>query len=260
MADAKQGWTAAGGWILAAATGLPTSAHAAPPRAIVELAPEHRPAAAAPSPSKFAARMTQRREPVLVESQPAESLRIESTPVQPPPIDPECRTAESPCQRNRPVAQWWQRCKAHCRDKFWGYPEEFVPAPLGAAVADNVSRQAARGQAARMVLYQYDFLPMSDQLKPRGRLALARVGEWASHGAGPVLIEPTPGRPDLDEARRRVVWREMQHGPFAIPPEMIVMGCSEIVGLRGGEALLVDKNLLMQTSARGTAMGGGGGR
>jgi hypothetical protein len=288
MADVKQGWTAARGLLLAAATGFPALAHAAPPRAVVELAPQRIPpplrSRGAPRPKAAPAGrsmpgMSPPTESIPIESLPIESLRVEppparsmpvepdrpkaapivSPPVQSLPIEPDCRAAECKHKRSRPIAQWWERHKAHCRDKLWGYPEEFVPAQLGAAVADNVSRQVARAQEARMVVYQYDFLPMSYELKPRARMALAKYGGWASHGAGPIFIEPTPGHPDLDEARRLAVWREMQCGPFAIPPEMIAIGCSEILGLRGGEALLVDKNLMMQTSSRGTAMGGGGG-
>jgi len=230
-------------------------------------------------PERSAPSISSPKKPIPIESLPTESLRIDSLPARSTPaasnrikkapivspsvqsasIEPDCRAADCQHKRSRPIAQWWERHKARCRDKLWGYPEEFVPAQLGAAVADNISRQVARAQEARMVVYQYDFLPMSYELKPRARMALAKYGEWASHGAGPVLIEPTPGHPGLDEARRLTVWREMQCGPFAIPPEMIAIGCSEILGVRGGEALLIDKNLMMQTSSRGTAMGGGGG-
>ena len=280
MADVKQSWTAAGGLLLAAAAGFQTLAHAAPPRAVVELAPQR----IVPPRSKSA-----KIESIPIEPLPVESLRagagprkstsndsmhlrsapVESSPGEPKPvessgigstsIEPDCRAAGCQHQRSRPIAQWWERHKGRCRDKLWGYPEEFVPAQLGAAVADNISRQLARAQEARMVVYQYDFLPMSYELKPRARMALAKYGEWASHGAGPIFVEPTLGHPDLDEARRLAVWRELQCGPFAIPPEMVAIGCSEILGVRGGEALLIDKNLMMQTSARGTAMGGGGG-
>lgn len=287
MAEVKQGLSAAGGLILAAATGFQGLVQAAPPRNVVQLAPQRtasRRAYVAPPPSKSTPI-----ESIPIETLPVESLRaesaprkstsndsmrvgsatVESAPDESKPVDssgirstssePGCRAADCQRQHRRPIAQWWERHKAHCRDKLWGYPEEFVPAQLGAAVADNISRQVARAQEARMVVYQYDFLPMSYELKPRARMALAKYGEWASHGAGPIFIEPTLGHPDLDEARRLAVWRELQCGPFAIPPELIAIGCSEILGVRGGEALLIDKNLMMQTSARGTAMGGGGG-
>jgi hypothetical protein len=277
MADLKQGWTAAGGLILAAAAGWPALGYGAPPRSVVQLAPQRI------APARRPAGISGPKDSSPVESLPMERLPVEPVPIAPPtnaerlkeskliepppkeivhvptpPAEPHRHSEQCRPQRNRPIAQWWERCKAHCRDKAWGYPEEFVPAPLGAAVADNALRQIARAQTTRMVLYQYDFLPMSDQLKPRSRFALAKFGEWASHGAGPVLVEPTPGHPELDEARRLAVWHEMQHGPFAVPPEMIAIGCPEVLGLRGGEALLVDKNLMMQTSSRGTAMGGGG--
>ncbi|HUY87711.1 MAG TPA: hypothetical protein VMV10_03145 [Pirellulales bacterium] len=134
-----------------------------------------------------------------------------------------------------------------------------MPAPLGAAVDASASLQVARGQIARMVVRQYDFLPMSDQLKPRSKADLLKYGAWACHGAGPLFIEPTPGRPDLDIARRLAVWNELQQGPFALPPELIAIGCPDVGGLRGAEAIVIERSLIMQTSSRGTTAGGGGG-
>ena len=239
MAEVKQSLTAAGSLLLAAATGLPALGLERSSRRPTVPPPEQ----ATPSPEQIAPRL--------------ESIAPEVSETSP--IEPDCEAIEAPRPRFRPFAEWRQRRKAHCRDVMWGYPEEFEPKPLGAAVNAIAEKQVARGQEARMVLYEYDFLPSSDQLKPRGKTGLAKMSEWMAHGAAPLLIEPTPGRPDLDEARRAAVWRELQCGPAAVPLEMIVIGRPDVLGLRGGEALLVDKNLMMQTSARGTAMGGGGG-
>lgn len=158
-----------------------------------------------------------------------------------------------------PITRWWLRCRDRCRDAYWGYPEEFEDARLGASVAAHASMQTIRGQGARMALYQYDFLPQSDQLKPRGRATLVHIAECAPRCIGPVFIEPTPGRPDLDEARRLAVWEELQGGPFAIPSEQIVIGTPVSHGLGGADAILMDKNRLQQTSSRGATAGGGGG-
>ena len=243
MADVKQSLTAAGSLLLAAATGLPALALERSSRRPAIPPPEQ----TAPSPEEVAPRLE--RIPPRVPPEVSETT----------PVEPDCEAVEAPRQRFRPFAEWRERRKAHCRDAMWGYPEEFEPRPLGAAVNAIAEQQVARGQEARMVLYQFDFLSMSDQLKPRGKAGLAKMAEWMSHGAAPLLIEPTPGRPDLDAARRAAVWRELQCGPAAVPIEMIAIGRPDVLGLRGGEALIVDKNLMMQTSSRGTAMGGGGG-
>ena len=150
-----------------------------------------------------------------------------------------------------------ERWRQHWRDKLWGYPQEFDDALLGAAVETHAVSQIANGRAARMGLYQYDFIPDSDQLKPRGKATLMRIAEWLPGNFCPVFVEPTPGNPELDQARRIAVWQELANGLCPIPSERVIIGQPGIRGLMGAEALIVDKNLLMQTSSRGATAGGG---
>ena len=60
-----------------------------------------------------------------------------------------------------PPRQWnlFSRFKQRCRAKSWGYPEEFYDPPLGSMAQGFQSTQIAKGQAARMAIYQYDFVP-----------------------------------------------------------------------------------------------------
>lgn len=242
MAEIKQSLTAAGSLLLATAAGMPALALERHSSRIVAPAVEQ----LAPS-------------GVSGFSTPLEAMPVEIMPVEAMPAEASCPVKQPRRKRSKPVSQWWERCKARCRERSWGYPEEFEPAPLGAAVNANASMQTAQGQVARMVLRHYDFVPTTDQLKPRSKAALLKYGEWACHGAGPLLIEPTPGRPDLDEARRVAVLNELHQGPFALPPELIAIGIPGGGGLRGAEALVVERNLIMQTTSRGSSSGGGGG-
>lgn len=257
MAEIKQSLTAAGSLLLATAAGIPAFAQERHSSRIVAPAIEQ----LAPSGvSGFSTPL----EAAPVETPPVKAAPVKAAPVKAAPFEEFPAGASCPVQqprrkRSKPVAQWWERHKARCRDRAWGYPEEFIPAPLGAAVNANASLQTAQGQVSRMVLRHYDFLPLTDQLKPRSKIALLKYGEWACHGAGPLLIEPTPGRPDLDEARRVAVLNELHHGPFALPPELIAIGIPGGGGLRGAEALVVERNLIMQTTSRGSSSGGGGG-
>lgn len=157
-----------------------------------------------------------------------------------------------------PIEQWNRRCIARAQDRFWGYPEEFVDAPLGGALEAHLSLQVLNGQAARMVLYQYDFFPLSNQLKPRGKAELARIAAWLPQTFCPVLVEPTPGRPELDEERRNAVWQELGNGPYPIPSDRVVVGRPGTRGLAGDEALVIDRNRLMQTLSRGASGSGAG--
>jgi hypothetical protein len=150
------------------------------------------------------------------------------------------------------------RFKQRCQAKYWGYPEEFCEPPLGAMVQGFQMIQIANAQAARMGLYQYDFLPDSDQLNTRGKAQLARIGACLPMNGFPIFIDPTPSNPELDELRRQAAWRELalQHGP--IPIERIVIGRPNIRGLDAPDALVIDRNRLGLTSSRGVGAGGGG--
>jgi hypothetical protein len=154
---------------------------------------------------------------------------------------------------------WRDRWLRTYRERIWGFPEESEDAPLGRSLGTHMSTQIANGQSARMALYQYDFVPLSTELKPRGKAGLQRIAAWSLCNSSPIYLEPTPGRPDLDEARRKVVSWELANGPQPIPSERIVIGRPSPHGLSGAEALLIDRNLMQQTTARGTMSGGGSG-
>lgn len=150
------------------------------------------------------------------------------------------------------------RFKQRCQAKYWGYPEEFCEPPLGAMLQGFQMIQIANAQAARMGLYQYDFLPDSDQLNARGKAQLARIGACLPMNAFPIFVEPTPSNPELDEARRQAASRELAlyHGP--IPIERIIIGRPNIRGLDAPDDLVIDRNRLGLTSSRGAGGGGGG--
>ena len=152
---------------------------------------------------------------------------------------------------------FFTRIKRHCQAKYWGYPEEFYGPPLGAAVNGSQMTQVAKGQAARMALYQYDFLPDSDQLNTRGKAELCRIAQWLPANNFPVFVESTPGNLELDELRRQTVLNEIGSICFAIPSERVIVGRPNIRGLNAAESLLIDRNRL-SLIGRGAAGGGGG--
>ena len=232
MTDNKQSWRVAGSLLLAATTGFPALAQDLPFRELIAPTSER----TAPTPAN--------NDLLATELPPAESVEFKA----------HC----SPGRRD-PISRWRQRCCARTRDKFWGYPWEFDDAPLGAAVEAHLTVQIAGGQAARMILYQYDFIPLSDQLKPRGKGELARIAYCVPSTFCPILVEPTPGQPKLDEARRQTVWRELASSPYPVPSERVVIGRPLTRGLGGAEALVNDRNRLMQTLSRGAGAGGGAG-
>jgi hypothetical protein len=158
-----------------------------------------------------------------------------------------------------PRQSFWSRCWRHLQECFLGYPEEFKPAPLGQSVQRAYTTHVANGTAARMVLYEYDFICGTAVLNQRGKDQLARMASWLPDNVFPIVIERTPWDPALAEARRLAVWSALADSPFPVPPERVVIGPPLAYGLQGVEADLVYRNLLRQTLSQGTQGGLGGG-
>jgi hypothetical protein len=158
-----------------------------------------------------------------------------------------------------PAPSFWQRCKRNLQECFLGFPEEFEAAPLGASVAAHYQTHVANGDAARMVLYHYDFVDGTGRLNLRGRDKLAEIAGMLSHNFFPIVIERTPACPHLAEERRVEVLNELAHCPFPIPPERVVIGPPLANGLRGVEAEVVYQNLINQVQSGGSPFTGGAG-
>ena len=150
------------------------------------------------------------------------------------------------------------RFKQRCQAKYWGYPEEFCEPPLGTMLMGYQMTQIANGQAARMALYQYDFLPGSEELNSRGQVQLAMMATWMTTNDFPIFVEPTLRNPELDELRRQTVWVELCGTNLSIPSERVRIGRPNVRGLDASDALLINRNRLDQTATRGASGGVGG--
>jgi hypothetical protein len=151
------------------------------------------------------------------------------------------------------------RAKHNLQDCFLGYPEAFRSPPLGYFLYQNFRTEVANAEAARMVLYQYDFVDGGTTLNLHGQDKLARIAALLPRNFAPVVIERLPCAPGLAEARRLAVLDELAHGPFPVPPERVVVGAPIATGLSGVDAALVYENLLIQTQRQGVKAGLGGG-
>jgi hypothetical protein len=154
----------------------------------------------------------------------------------------------------------WALCKEHlCRD-FIGTPDDAGgTAPLGASVYANARAQIANAEAAQMVLHHYDFLDGSAQLNSAGEAHLRRIAPLLPENFFAVVVERTPGAPELDERRRHVVFSVLSQGTFPLPAERVTIGPPGSHGLGGDDAELVHRNALTQTQTRGTLPGAGSG-
>jgi hypothetical protein len=148
----------------------------------------------------------------------------------------------------------WERWKQRMQAKCVGYLEEFGAPPLGHYVYLHGRAQVESGEAARMVLYHYDFEEDGARLTVRGRDQLAKIEHLLSGNFFPVIIERTPTAPALADARRMMVLQVLAHGQFPVPPERVVIGLPPTPGLRGVEAELIYANQLGVTRSSGAPL------
>jgi hypothetical protein len=148
----------------------------------------------------------------------------------------------------------WERWRRRMQAKCVGYLEEFQAPPLGHSVYLHGRAQVESGEAARMVLYHYDFEEGGARLTLRGRDQLAKIEKMLATNFFPIVIERTPDAPALAEARREIVLQVLAHGQFPVPPERVVIGPSPTPGLRGVEAELIYANQLGVTRSSGAPL------
>jgi hypothetical protein len=168
----------------------------------------------------------------------------------------------APAPGTAPVAagkgSFWARCKYALQKCMFGFPEEFEARPLGESVYRHYDTHVANGEAARMVLYQYDFVPGGEGLNYRGLDRVAQIQALLPRNAFPVVIERTPDCPPLAEARRVAVLNALGHGPFPIPPERVLVGPPIALGLQGVEAEVIYRNQINVIRSYGVLPGGAG--
>ena len=136
--------------------------------------------------------------------------------------------------------------RAHCKrcleEKLLGFREEFNEWPLGAALYANSRAEVANGEAARMTFYHYDFVDGTSKLNLRGADKMQEIRAMLPTNFAPVVVERTPDRPKLAEARRAMLVAELSRDDFPVPAERVVIGKPVPIGRTGGEATIISLN------------------
>lgn len=117
----------------------------------------------------------------------------------------------------------------------------------------HVDAQIANGAAARMVLYQYDFLDgaQAKVLNSRGLYQLKKIALLAERNPFPIVLEPS-GDQATDTARLTfVVYTLTQISPLASPEQRVMLAEPTAGGLGGREAIMIHENMLRSTRSRG---------
>lgn len=186
------------------------------------------------------------------------------------PLPPTGPAPCAPCERPGPIRRAWGHTFRVLQDQLIGYPSEFVEPPVGFYVHEYANVMRAKADPHRFTLYRSDFLDGSDRLSPSGasrfNLMATRLASWP----GPVLIEWSPDRPGLAEARKNSVLAYMQQAGVAVIPERVVIGPSPYPGLFGTDAAqnyetmisrdaMAPRTYSLSPAAAGTFNTGGGG-
>ena len=181
----------------------------------------------------------------------------ESAPIVPRPAiatAPASSCTPGHCTHRAPLARW--RCKRHLQEAFLGFPEEFERPPLGTLMHAANAAQVGNGEAAAMVLRQFDFEPGKAQPNLRGRDHLDRIAAMLPASFHPVVIERS-GKPELDEARKKAIVALLNSGPFPVPPERVIVRSDLTRGLRGDEAIVIHEGMLLRAAQGGPPVGVG---
>jgi hypothetical protein len=134
------------------------------------------------------------------------------------------------------------------KDNLIGYPEEFVEPPLGATRGEINAQMVARADLHRYTLYRSDFLANSPTLTQGGARRLNDMAKRLPGWLGPLMIEATPDRPGLAEARRDAIALALAQCGQPVGPERLVVAGSPYPGLPGtyavnSHAVLIDREV-----------------
>ena len=132
-------------------------------------------------------------------------------PARPPIRD--CDKHRGPIDRNVHGAH----CKRCLEEKLLGFREEFNEWPLGASLYANCQAEVANGDAATMTFYHYDFVDGTARLNLEGMDKLQEIKAMLPTNFAPVVVERTPARPNLAEARRAMLLAELSRSEFPVP-------------------------------------------
>ncbi len=186
----------------------------------------------------------------------------EPVPVAAPPAQP-------PPRRVGPIRRAIRHVGQTVHEDFIGDPDNFYEPPLGASLNGTFAVMRAKAAPHVYTLYRSDFLVDTSTLTPVGIGRMDRICRSLRGWCGPVIVEPTPDKPGLAEARRDAVIALLQQGGNPVGAERVVIGPPVAPGLLGTDAgnnyatlIVRDQQAAAQftlTPSASTSPGGGGG-
>jgi hypothetical protein len=153
------------------------------------------------------------------------------------------------CRPGGPLRRAIRHVGFTLHDKLIGYPEYFPEPPLGSTLYETLGVMKARADGHEFFLYRSDFMSDSTTLAPGGAQRLTAMTNRLPGWLGPIVLEWTPDRPGLAEARREAVLATLQQAGIDVGPDRVRVGPSPYNGLNGQEAEQ-DYRIYLERAAR----------
>lgn len=115
---------------------------------------------------------------------------------------------------------------------------------VGTSLHGIMATQIAKGDAAQMVLYEYDFHPSEARLNCHGMMRLLQIARKLPRVPFPLLIQPSLVDPALDQARRQVVVDTLLSLEPSMSVERVIIALPPARGLDGIDAELIHARVL----------------
>jgi hypothetical protein len=131
--------------------------------------------------------------------------------------------------------RWDHYYKPGLQETHWGYPEEFCERPLGYYETSWAKTMVANGEAARMVLHEFDFVQGEARLNERGREQLAKIAYMLPRNYFPLIIAQSGDNMELADSRRTAILGLLTDTGFPVPEQRVVLATPLARGLVGPE-------------------------
>jgi hypothetical protein len=150
---------------------------------------------------------------------------------------------------------WYDGLKPALQYSHWGYCDQFEEVPFGSSVRAHQQAQICSGWAARLWLYRYDFCDEGASLNPAGHRRLSELAGvfpvWSHHC---LVIEATPGKPQLDAARRAHIAKLLEDDGIPAP---VVIGVPRVSAPFGDETRDWNRLFIKRIQSGDSGLGGG---
>jgi hypothetical protein len=191
-----------------------------------------------------------------------------TVPIAPPGPVPVAVPMPMPERRVGPIRRVFRGMGRTIHQDLIGIPELFDEPPLGASLGATNAVMRAKAAGHVFTLYRSDFHVDAAELTPMGSGRMARICGDLRGWLGPVVVEATPDKPGLAEARREAVLATLRRGGHDVVNERVVIGPGVAPGLLGTDAgsnylILINRDQqgpasFSLTPTASTSPGGGG--